>query len=250
MLDVGGTAHLLPQAFPTLQFNFTPWSCVCSLPFCGLCVLCEARHPLYAIDNDGFDGQHGYSDNDGCELPWELIRGPHIQLMLDYRAYMLSISPSSSPKAPQFVLISRNEEPSNSLFSANGGEERNMSPEAEVQLRQAVSTSGLLPGNQELQLIFTENKTLTDQVAMFRGVRLFIAQHGAGMTHCLWMPAGSTVIEIITPSWAGHWNFKWICSDVNGLTYHRFVTDTNSSSQIDTARFLKELGETVLGLWS
>jgi hypothetical protein len=251
MLDVGGTANLLPQALPALQFNFTPWVCACIRPVlrCGQCVLCEARHPLYAIDNDDWNSRLGYVMTNGRVVLPPAVVGPHRQLMRDYRAYTLSISPSSSPKAPQFVFLSRNEKASNSL-EVRGGEGRVMSPQTEMQLSQAVSTSGLLPGPEELQLVFTENQTFTDQVAMFRGVRLLIAQHGAGMLHCLWMPAGSVVVEIATQSLATMFYFKWLCSNVSGLHFRRFILDTDNSSKIDTARFLTDLGETVRGLWS
>jgi hypothetical protein len=88
------------------------------------------------------------------------------------------------------------------------------------------------------QNVILEGRSLKDQLELFRGARLVIGQHGAGLANSLWLEPGATVVELDDRRWT-HRHFKNLAR-YNQLGYHRFWTDSNHPT-IEPARFLSWL---------
>ena len=64
-------------------------------------------------------------------------------------------------------------------------------------LRAAIEQAGL---GGRAQIMDAAHVAPRDQMTRFAETGLLIGQHGAGLANMLWMPAGSTVVEILPPS--------------------------------------------------
>jgi hypothetical protein len=89
-----------------------------------------------------------------------------------------------------------------------------------------------------LQNVILEGRSLKDQLELFRGARLVIGQHGAGLANSLWLEPGATVVELDDRRWS-HRHFRNLAR-YNRLGYHRFWTDSNHPT-IEPSRFLSWL---------
>jgi len=80
-------------------------------------------------------------------------------------------------------------------------------------------------------IIQTEGMSFTDQIALFRGVKLLISIHGAGLSNMAFMPHG-TVAEIVSRGrlWPTYRTLAARC----GLNYGAYITDFQKD-QLDTA---------------
>jgi len=73
-----------------------------------------------------------------------------------------------------------------------------------------------------------------EQIELFAGTSLLIAQHGAGLANMLWMPTGSAVVEILPPS------PEWVAPIFGNLAAalghrHVVVPQEGPHSPVDTA---------------
>lgn len=73
-----------------------------------------------------------------------------------------------------------------------------------------------------------------EQVALASGARVLIGQHGAGLTHMMWMPSGSTVIEIHPPLPDEAIDVFRLLAQVLGHTYVR-IPQSGVHADIDPA---------------
>jgi len=225
--DMGGSIRLLTQAIPDFNFSFVPWVCSCCSTHCKGCPQRNLSIPAVRIDNQHFEGRHGYAG-----VPFPKAKA-HRQLLLHYREYTLTFIPHAAEhqSGPDLVFISRNEAPVNSKninlgSSSTGPQRRSIKNEAQLisaiaRAFQSMPHAGLFSASSKFRVLHLENKAFQDQVAYFRSARMLVAQHGAGMLHCLWMPQGSVVVEIVIrkdPTF-----FQWLCQSVRGLKYRRFV---------------------------
>ena len=64
-------------------------------------------------------------------------------------------------------------------------------------LREAIAACGLDP---QVTIVDSAHLSPHEQVSLFSSTSLLIGQHGAGLANMLWMPTGSTVVEILPPS--------------------------------------------------
>jgi len=92
------------------------------------------------------------------------------------------------------------------------GPPRTFSPELEIQFLQKFRDYGF-----ELVAIDFSKMTWAEQVKATSRARLLVGIHGNGLTNCLWMPAGATVIEIFPPG-AHHYDYQML-SEVAELNY-------------------------------
>ena len=71
-------------------------------------------------------------------------------------------------------------------------------------------------GKDSARLVSFEKLTFRKQLELIRATNILIGVHGAGMTHLLWLPRGSAVIELFTQKAPRHYRnlAHWL-----GLTY-------------------------------
>jgi Glycosyltransferase 61 len=91
----------------------------------------------------------------------------------------------------------------------------------------------------QFQNIRLEDFTLKQQVELFQQAALVVGQHGAGLSNCIWMQKGSSVIEISAKPWKAHFR---LISEGRGLNYTIFKTETDHSP-VDIAQFIHLLSE-------
>ena len=56
-----------------------------------------------------------------------------------------------------------------------------------------------VPPGTDLRILDLARIAPLDQVALVQEASILVGQHGAGLVHMIWMPPGSTVIEIAPP---------------------------------------------------
>jgi len=89
---------------------------------------------------------------------------------------------------------------------------RTFSPEIEEQFVQSFEKRGIT-----LKPIDFSNMSWMDQVTATCNASLLVGIHGNGLTNCLWMAPGSTVIEIFPPN-SHHYDYQML-AEVAGLNY-------------------------------
>lgn len=72
-----------------------------------------------------------------------------------------------------------------------------------------------------------EDTTLKDQCHLFGRARVLVAQHGAALVNCIFMPKGAKVLEIAAPSRA---MVKFWCSDLLAYQHHRLLPTSDKES--------------------
>lgn len=110
--------------------------------------------------------------------------------------WLLDVDPAPLAGSPRIVVVDRQvTDPfyrSEASETEMGGRERRSTPRLPetiaglpfAETAGVVELTGMVPG---------------DQVRLFSHATAIIAQHGAGLAHMLWMPRGSTVLEIQPP---------------------------------------------------
>lgn len=238
---IGGVTSMLADVFPELDFAFEPWVPQC----CG-------GGPRLRCTGDGEEAARRMSQH---AMPWFTLHSDGIRkdyahhnaagvagfrrLATDFVRHTLDGAPHHSHSEGGLLMISRNgnttafhnKSSAPSIGRADTGKERrNIANEGELVLAigaafaaadaAAVSGEGHQAPTPRLLLVHLEEKSFGEQVALFRGVRGMIGQHGAGMVHCLWVPQEGLVMEIATNGNPLH--FEWLCKKVRGHPYKRF----------------------------
>jgi len=97
--------------------------------------------------------------------------------------------------------------------------------------REAVVACGLDPST---TIVDSAHLTPHEQVSLFSSTNLLIGQHGAGLANMLWMPKGSTIIEILPPS--PPWVAPIFANLAGALGHqHRLVLQSDPHSPIEPA---------------
>lgn len=88
--------------------------------------------------------------------------------------------------------------------------------------RRIVNESGLSESIQSLgyQSVFMEELEFTEQVRLMNNTQMLLGAHGAGLTNMLFMPRGSTVIEIRREADALNNIFYWLASVLGHRYYY------------------------------
>jgi hypothetical protein len=78
-------------------------------------------------------------------------------------------------------------------------------------------------------ILHLESMAWRDQIRAFRGARIVVAPHGAGLSNLVFTPAGATVVELTA---GDHYNrcFEWICH-VQGHAYRKVDADGDRSNE-------------------
>ncbi|MCC6372491.1 MAG: glycosyltransferase family 61 protein [Bacteroidia bacterium] len=70
----------------------------------------------------------------------------------------------------------------------------------------------------DFKIIYFEDYTFEEQVAIGKGAQIMVSSHGANLTNCLFMPSGAKVLELIRYDQP---NFcYWALASVAGLQYN------------------------------
>jgi len=216
--DTGGPVKLLQEMVPDLSLKFDSWVCECCKSTCKGMVKQRSPIPNYGLSSDWFIGRHGYGDFKGQEH--------HRQLMLRYRKYMLQHYYDNVPPTTRRVaFIVRKPIPETATLGLKqtGTDLRYLRNGKEV----TTGVSQLVDNipNATFDRYSPEDSTFKEQVSMFSHTNMLIGLHGAGMTHCMWMPPESTILTI-TAFHKKHHFFSWLCGKVYGHRYHEFVHKT------------------------
>ena len=112
-------------------------------------------------------------------------------------------------------------------FYQGGGSETQMSGSRRRSIPNLSSISDFVAGAQVTDLA---RVAPTEQIRLVERAGLLVGQHGAGLTHMLWMPPGSTVLEIAPPLPPEVENLFMSLALALGHRYVRVPQDTVHSS--------------------
>lgn len=82
--------------------------------------------------------------------------------------------------------------------------------------------------------VHLETLPLLEQIALFKGARVIVAAHGAGLSHLAFAAPGTKVFELFAPSYINP--MYWCVADELGLEYRCYVGAGDGSTSRDLVR--------------
>jgi hypothetical protein len=232
-------APVLQQIVPEFDFDFQPWMPCLSYPD----QFELNSYPVYVVDNE-----HVWLHRMLMKPKFRPIAPVYKYRLLAFRKHVLATCAGSSDVGKplsKHLFLSR---PCDSSLS-----HRCMRNEGKLvpALNKALSGPSSTSSDSSFAVVQFEHMPFGRQVAWFSSAQFIIGQHGAGITHCLWMSPRSTLVEI---KMAGLLNdqdhFSFLCNmDFLMLTYMDFVvpgTKKNSAVIVPIEEFIHAIQDRIL----